>query len=131
MNSIFISHICTCRTKCAWRRTISTGVAQGGTRGPCPRPVDRRVKKTHTNKMIIKIIQKGKRVGNWSMPLHKLPLIMAFNVQENDVFIHEFQKSSYRGRGKTSIPHPPQARSLRSLALAPRWQIMAAPLSLA
>ena len=27
------------------------------------------------------------------MPLHKLPLIMAFNVRENAVFIHEFSKN--------------------------------------
>ena len=33
--------------------------------------------------------KKKSKVGNRSMPLHKLPLIMAFNVQENVVFIHE------------------------------------------
>ena len=30
-----------------------------------------------------------------------------------------FQKSPYRGRGKTPLPHPPPARSLRSIALPP------------
>ena len=48
--------------------------------------------------------EKRKRVGNWSMPLHKLPLIMVSKVQENAVFIHEFSKISLL---------------LRSLALAP------------
>ena len=49
---------------------------------------------------------------------HNYPLIMAFNVQENAVFIHEFSKKSpYHGRGKHPPPSPP--RSLRSLALAP------------
>ena len=28
------------------------------------------------------------------MPLHKLPIIMAFNVEENVVFIHEFSNIS-------------------------------------
>ena len=44
------------------------------------------------------------------MRLHKLPLIMAFDVQENAVFIHEFSKN---------LPHSPPARLLRSLALPP------------
>ena len=48
------------------------------------------------------------------MPLHKLPLIKVSNVQENAVFRHKFWK--------ISLPHPPPAWSLRSLALAPRWQ---------
>ena len=41
------------------------------------------------------------------MPLHKLPLIMAFNVQENAVFIHEFsttKKISLPWKGGTLPP---------------------------
>ena len=45
-----------------------------------------------------KFKRKRKREGNWSMPLRKLPLIMAFNVRENTVFKHELSKSPYRGR---------------------------------
>ena len=40
------------------------------------------------------------------MPVHKLPLIMVSNVQENASFKHKFEKSPYRGRGKP-LPHPP------------------------
>ena len=51
---------------------------------------------------------------------HNYPLIMAFNVQENAVFIHEFSKNLPTvGRGDTPLPHSPPARSLRSLALPP------------
>ena len=53
------------------------------------------------------------------MPVHKLPLIMVSNVQENASFKNKFEKSPYRGRGETPLPHPPLARSLRSLALPP------------
>ena len=63
--------------------------------------------------------------------------IMAFNVQENAVFIHKFshtKKSPYRRRRGNPPPHtlPPLGRFAHSaLALAPCWQILAAPLSLA
>ena len=60
---------------------------------------------------------------------------MAFNVKENAVFVHEFstKKAPYRRRGKTpSHTLPPLGRFTPSaLALAPCWQILAAPLSLA
>ena len=63
--------------------------------------------------------------------LHNLPpLVMAFNVQENAVFIPEFSKNLPTVGGAPSPPPPPPPyRSLRSLALAPCWQILAAPLS--
>ena len=52
--------------------------------------------------------KKKKRVGNWSMPWHKLPLIMVFSVQENAVFIHtNFQNLPTVGGGKTCTPSPP------------------------
>ena len=46
-------------------------------------------------------------------------LIMAFNVQENAVFITRiFKIFPYRAwEGETLLPHPPPTRSLRSLAL--------------
>ena len=78
-----------------------------------------------------KFIRKRTRVGNWSMPLHKLPLIKVSNVQENSVFRHKFLKNLSTVGGENPLPHPPPARSLRSLALAPRWQILAVPPSLA
>ena len=43
------------------------------------------------------------------MPLHKLPLIMAFNVQENAVFIHEF--STTKNLPTVEGGNPPPARS--------------------
>ena len=50
-------------------------------------------------------------------------LLVEFNVQENVVFIPEFSKISLPWEGETTLqtplPHPPPARSLRSLALAP------------
>ena len=54
------------------------------------------------------------------MPVHKLPLIMVSNVQKNASFIHKFGKNlpTVGGRG-FPLPHPPLARSLRSLALPP------------
>ena len=48
------------------------------------------------------------------MPLHKLPLIMAFNVQENAVFIHKFSKK-YPYRGRWGTPSTPSSRSVASL----------------
>ena len=69
-----------------------------------------------------KFQRERKKRRNWSMPLHKLPLIMAFNVQENAVFIHEFSKSPYRGRRDT----PRFARSdlVASLHRLPPWRGM-------
>ena len=37
------------------------------------------------------------------MPLHKLPLIMAFNVQENAIFIHKFLKISLPWEGEHTL----------------------------
>ena len=50
---------------------------------------------------------KKEKVGNWSMPVHKLPLIMVSNVQKNASFIHKFgeKKSPYHGR--EGFPPPP------------------------
>ena len=56
---------------------------------------------------------------------------MAFNVQENAVFIHKFSKISLPWEGETTSHTLPPARLLRPLALAARRQILAAPLSLA
>ena len=53
------------------------------------------------------------------MPLHKLPLIMAFNVQENAVFIHEFSKLSLPWEGDS----PPLTPSPRSVASLPRFDL--------
>ena len=48
------------------------------------------------------------------MPLHiTYPLIMAFNEQEDAVFIHEFSKNLPTvGRGGTPLPHPRLVASL-------------------
>ena len=51
------------------------------------------------------------------MPLHKLPLIMVFNVQGNAVFIHEFSKISLPWEGG----NPPPTSSPRSVASLPRF----------
>ena len=64
----------------------------------------------------------GGRVGNRSMPLHKLSLIMAFNVQENTVFTHEFSKISLPWEGDLPWtegipPHTPSPRLVASLPL--------------
>ena len=90
---------------------VITGVAKGGggTGGPRPPPP-----------LLIgelkKIGKKGKRVGNWTMPIHKLPLIMAFNVQENAIFIHKFSKNLPTvGGGNSPTPSP------RSVASLPRF----------
>ena len=53
------------------------------------------------------------------MPVHKLPLIMVSNVQENASFKHKFWKISLPWEGET--------HTLPSLC---RWQILAAPLLL-
>ena len=85
-----------------------------------PPPIDRRVKQKKKerkrkmfpwNKFIKEKNEKRTRVGNWSMPLHKLPLIKVSNVQENAVFRHKFWKISLPWEGETPVPHP--------LALAP------------
>ena len=55
------------------------------------------------------------------MPLHKLPLIMAFNVQKLPFWYTKFQKSPYLGRG-TSPPPPPAVASLPSL-----WPLLTNP----
>ena len=49
------------------------------------------------------------------MPLHKIPLIMGFNVQENAVFIHKFSKISLPCMGggipsSLSLLLPPMSR---------------------
>ena len=70
--------------------------------------------------------RKTKEVGNWSMPLHKLFLIMCKNL----LFLNKnFQKSLYRGRGNAPHPTPSPAQLLRSLVLAPppHWKILATP----
>ena len=60
------------------------------------------------------------------MPPHityMYPLIMACNVQENAVFIHKSSTTknlpTVGEGGGGGTPHPPPARSLRSLALVP------------
>ena len=54
---------------------------------------------------------------NWYTSLHITnPLIMTFNVQEISFWYTNFQKISLPW---TPLPHPPSARSLRSLALPP------------
>ena len=53
------------------------------------------------------------------MPPHIYPLIRAFNVQENAVFIHEFSKTISLPWEGGPPPTPSPARSLRSLALPP------------
>ena len=66
--------------------------------------------------------KEGKRAGNWSMPLHKLPLVMAFYCARKCRFhTRIFQKKSpyIPWEEGNPIPHPPPARSFRSLALAP------------
>ena len=99
------------------RSPVATGVAKGGgTRGPCPPPPCWSASK-----------KKGKGVGNWSMPLHKLPLIMAINVQKRtcryDTQI--FKNLPIVGGGTPPPPPTPSRRwSLRSPALAPRGLIL-------
>ena len=61
-------------------------------------------------------MKKRTRVGNWSMPLHKLPLIKVSNVQENAVFRHKFWKISLPWEGET-----PSHTLPRSVALLPRF----------
>ena len=46
-----------------------------------------------------------KIVGNWSMPLHKLPIITTVNVQEMQFSHMNFKQSPYRGRGEAT-PSP-------------------------
>ena len=54
------------------------------------------------------------------VPVHKLPLIMVFNVQENAVFIQEFSKNLPTvGGGKPPSHTLPPLRRFRFLALAP------------
>ena len=61
---------------------IITGVAKGDTRAHSPIP------------LWLESLKKGEEeVGNWSMPLQNLPLIMA----KNAVLIHTFK----------NLPHPP------------------------
>ena len=55
------------------------------------------------------------------MPLHKLSLIMVFNVQENAVFIHEFSKISLSIPWEGGKPPPPPTPSPRSVASLPRF----------
>ena len=55
------------------------------------------------------------------MPVHKLPLIMVSNVQKMPVSYTNLGKKislPWEGGG-SPLPHPPSARSLRSLALPP------------
>ena len=59
---------------------------------------------------------------------HKLPLIMTFNVQKFHFDTQIFKNLPTVGGG-TATPSP--ALSLRSLALAPRLQILSTPLLLA
>ena len=83
-----------------WSVGKTTGVAKGGggaQRGPCPPPpLDQRVKTKG----------EGKGIGNWSMPLHKLPLIMAFMSKKmSGVFIHEVSTNLPTvGGGNNTLP---------------------------
>ena len=45
------------------------------------------------------------------MPLYKLPLIMAFNVQEHDVFVHKFSKISLPSLPRFAPPPPPKLKN--------------------
>ena len=79
--------------------TTVTGIAKMH-KGACPPPlIDRRVKQKKKEREKEKCFpetnslgknEKRTRVGNWTMPLHKLPLIKVSNVHENFVFRHKF-----------------------------------------
>ena len=76
-----------------------TGIAKGH-KGPCPAPLDWSIHK--------KFLKGGVGVGYIIIiSLHiTYPLTMAFNVQENAVFIHKFAKNlpSYRGSSPPPLP---------------------------
>ena len=107
---------------------ILTGVAKGGTRGSWPpclsaskKKKGKKGEKRGRRKAEKKEKKKVKGVGNWSIPLNKLPIIMAlFNVQEMFAFRHEFSKNLPTVGGQKNLPtvgggKPPS----HSLALAP------------
>ena len=95
---------------------------------PPPPPIDRRTKEERKGKVkcFPETNSLGKewkrtRVGNWSMPLHKLPLIMVSNVQENAVFRHKYSKISLPWEGGHPHSPPPPPPSLAPLARA--WSL--------
>ena len=66
------------------------------------------------NKRNFKRVEYGIGLYATSHNNYPIPLIMAFHVQENAVFIHKFSKSLL---SVNPLPHPPPAWSLRSPSL--------------
>ena len=91
--------------------TTVTGTAKGH-KGPCPAPLIG-VKEN---------FKRGSIHRDWYMPLRiTYPLTMAFNVQENAVFITRIFNNNKislpweEGRRETPLPHAPSPRSVASV----------------
>ena len=108
-----------------------------GSAMPPPPPIDRPLKQKKKERekenvslklslfiAMLEKIEKRTTVGNWSMPLHKLPLIMVSNLQEKCRFQTQILKKS------PSHTLPPLGRFAPLGFGSPRWQILAVPPSL-